>query len=553
MAKVTAKGIGRNTLYGVLAQVWRIGSRIVLTPLIIAKIGLEGYGTWTLLFTLCAYAAVVDRTFSTAYGKFTAEFDAMGDYRRLSQIISSGVAFVTVVAVAALVVVWLFRSPVLRGLGVPNRVLAQASRALLVVCVAVSLRMSLGYVLQVLAGLQRMDLQYKLGILASAVEFVTAIALLCLGWDLLGLAMGHLCGQVLAITAAWWLCRRLCPELRVSPHFITLWGLRRIVSLGGRFQLLAILRLLMDQGTKMLISGLLGVATLALYELAFKLLSLGSTVGGALVAPLMPAFANLYARDDRRAYRSFFTLSSKAVAAVSFPCFAFIAIFADQLILLWTGQEYPLAAWTTRCLALGFFALMLTSVGTASLRGQGTIRLEMGLALITTSLLALLLAPGYMLWGYRGIVGAILAGIAVGPAWFVAAYARRELLDLRSYLHATVLRPAITLGPPILAIAALAHATPFTLSLANPRWNALAELTLWGVLFSVLVGCCGWFFLLSSADRARLETVFRPSAAERRRPATDSVTPMSRSHGIRGHQKTRIRETPARHPPRELR
>lgn len=504
MANVTAKGFGRNTLYGVLAQVWRIGSRIVLTPLIIAKIGLEGYGTWTLLFTLCAYAAVVDRTFSTAYGKFTAEFDAKGEYRSLAQVISSGVAFVTVLSATALAVVWLFRSPILRGLGVPDAMVPQAGRALLVVLVAVSLRMSLGYVLQVLAGLQRMDLQYKLGILASAVEFVTAIILLCLGWELLGLALGHLGGQVLAITAAWWLCRRLCPELRVSPRFITRWGLRRIVSLGGRFQLLAILRLLMDQGTKILISGLLGVAVLALYELAFKLLSLGSAVGGAMVAPLMPAFANLHARDDRRAYRSFFTLSSKAVVAVSLPCFAFIAIFAERLILLWTGQEFPLAAWTTRCLAFGFFAVMLTGVGTASLRGQGTIRLEMRFALINTSLLALLFAPGYVLWGFQGVVGAILVSIVVGSAWFVAAYARRELLDLRSYIRATVLRPIVILGLPILAVATLVHAVPFTLSLTSPRWNALAELTLWGVLFSVLVGCCGWFFLLSSSDRARV-------------------------------------------------
>ncbi len=79
MAQVTARALGRRSLYGLVAQIWRIGSGFVLTALIIARIGLEGYGVWTLLFSLCAYATVVDKTFSTAFSKFAAEYDAKRD------------------------------------------------------------------------------------------------------------------------------------------------------------------------------------------------------------------------------------------------------------------------------------------------------------------------------------------------------------------------------------------------------------------------------------------------------------------------------------------
>ena len=388
MAEVSVRTLGRNSAYGLVAQLWRMGSRFILTPLIIAQIDLEGYGVWVLLFSLCAYVNVVDTTFSIAYSKLTAECDAKRDYRALGLIIGSGMAFVGSIAALALAVVWLFHVPILKTLGVPDAALSQAGSALLLVMVCVLMRMGAGCVFQVLAGLQRLDLRYKLGILASVIEFVISVVLLLLGWGLLGLAVGHFCGQVVATAVAWYLCRRLCPELRISPFMVSAWGLRRIVSLGGRFQALSVLQLIMTQGIKMLISGLLGVSTLAIYEIAYKLLSLGGAVAGAVIAPLMPAFAKLHAGEDHRRFRSLYERGSKLVAAACMPCFAFLAIFADRLILLWTAEEYPVAAWTVRWMAVSFFAVLLTGVGTASLRGRGTVRLEFWFGLINVGLLA---------------------------------------------------------------------------------------------------------------------------------------------------------------------
>lgn len=83
-----------------------------------------------------------------------------------------------------------------------------------------------------LAGMQRLDLQHKMLIVASALEFAVAITRLLFGWGLVGLALGHLVGQTLAISQVWLLYRRLCPQLRISAGG---WGLSRIVSLSGRF------------------------------------------------------------------------------------------------------------------------------------------------------------------------------------------------------------------------------------------------------------------------------------------------------------------------------
>jgi len=201
MSQVTVGALGRNSLYGVVAQVWRIGSRFVLTPLIIAQMGLEGYGVWTLLFTIFAYVTIIDTSFGVAYSKFTAEYDAKRDYRGLAQIIGSGMTLVGLAAVGGLSVLWLGHVPILRTLGVPQAMLSQASQALLLLSACVLMQMSIGCVFQVLPGLQRMDLQHKLGIVGSVVEFAVSIFLLYRGWELLGLAVGYVCGQVTSTVA----------------------------------------------------------------------------------------------------------------------------------------------------------------------------------------------------------------------------------------------------------------------------------------------------------------------------------------------------------------
>ncbi|UCG16674.1 MAG: oligosaccharide flippase family protein [Phycisphaerales bacterium] len=504
MAQVTIRSLGRSSAYGAIAQIWHIGSRFVLTPLIIAKLGLEGYGVWTLLFTLCAYVSVINTSFGISYSKFTAEYDAKRDYRSLAQILGSGMMLIGSIAVVALTVLWLCRLPILRTLRVPHDMLPQAGDALLVVSVCVLVRMSVGCVFQVLAGLQRLDLQYKMQILASGIEFVVSIVLLYRGWHLLALALGHLCGQLGGTGVAWALCRRLCPAIRISPLKATVWGVRRVVSLGGRFQILALLNLFFQQGIRLLLSGFLGVSMLAVFEIAYKLLALGAAFGGAVIAPLMPAFSNLHASGSHGRFLSLYDRGSKVVSLVCMPCFAFLAVFADQLIVLWTANEYPLAAWTVRWMAVAMFVNMLTGVGTASLRGRGTVGMEVSYSVINVAICFVLFAPCCLLWGYRGSVGAIVTGLIVGSVWFLVSFARRESYGLARYFREILLRPALAFGPVIALAAALAPVLQVHMAFASRRVGALVDVLLCGILFTAAIVVCGWFAVLSGADRAEV-------------------------------------------------
>ncbi len=514
--KVTVKGLGRSSAYVGVAQAWRIGSRILLTPLIIAKLGLDGYGTWTLLFSICAYVSVLNVGFGVAYSKFTAEYDRKRDYQTLSQIIGSGMVAVGMVAVLALCVIWVLHGPILQALNVPGHMLSDAGTALLIVALCLLLRMSFGCVFQILAGLQRIDLQYKMTIVASAVEFGVTIWLLVQGHGLLALAIGHACGQVLATAVAWVLCKRLCPALSISPLRVSRSGLRHVLSLGGRFQMLSFLVTFLTQGRKLLISALCGVEALAVFELAIKLLTIASTAGDAIIAPMMPAFANLHASQDHRRWRELYERGTRILSAVCVAAFAFVALFADRLIMLWTGQEYPLAAWTIRVLVATHLLSMVGGMATASLRSRGTVRLEMWCLIIEILVFVALAIPGYLLAGYQGIVVAF-ACCLVGTVWLMVAFARQESLSVIDYFRDVLVRPVLAGLPVIVSTIFLRIYGDLSVSWIGGRGGLALELSLWGWAYLVAIGLLMWWVVFSQEDKRSLAELV---SVGRRRAAT---------------------------------
>jgi O-antigen/teichoic acid export membrane protein len=507
MATVTAQSLGRNSLFAALAQLWRIGSRLVLTPIILQQIGLGGYGTWVLLFSLSAYISLFDTSFGFAYSKYTAEYDRRGDYRTLAEIIGAGIISIGSMGLVALLATAVFRYPILEALQVPETIRGDSGIALVIVMFCLFLRMSFGCTFQILGGLQRIDLRYKLEIFASFVEFCTALVLLVRGWGILGLALGHLTGQVSSTIWAWVLCKRIAPNLRISVFRCSREGFRLILALGGKFQLLTIVNVAAREGIKILLSVLLGVGAVGIYNLAIRLLQLGSSLSQSLIGPLMPAFANLYAGNEKERWERLFVRSSKVIAALGASSLAFIALFADQALLAWTGEAFPRAAWTIRVLATVEFLLLLTGVASASLRARGVLGPE--LAFSTAAVVALLLCiyPFYQLAEYRGIIFALLLSRVVFSVGFLAFFFREGRRSIVWYARDVVLRVAVCSAVAFGAVywSMARYELGFAFALGT-RWGTAAEILVWSVPYLLITAAGFWRIAFEAEERAMLSS-----------------------------------------------
>ncbi len=509
MAAINIKTLGRSAITSGLAQLWRIASRLILTPLIISSIGMEGYGVWTLVFSVAAYVQMTNASFGLAYTKFTAECVRHRRYDELSHIIGSGMTGVGSIAVLGLLLAWLFGEPVMAWLEVPEAMVPDAALALVMVLGVLVVRMTVGCTMEILAGLQRIDLTHRLNAFSYLLEFLVSVPLLIAGYGIVGLAAGHALGQVLINIIAYWMVRKRLPQVHISPLYLSREGMRKVLSVGGRFQLLWAVNTVASQSAKIILSKLVGVEWVGIYELAEKLIGLAKTASEAVIAPLMPAFASLRAGGDKLKERILFIKSSKTDVLMGGLSFTFIALFANRVLLMWTGQEVPQAAWTIQILAFPEVWLLLTSVVSASLRAQGQVRLEVTWALITFSLaigLVIILAP---LMGFEGVIYSRMIAQLVSTTWYLRAYFKQSGLGWGEYLKGTgIPKLAIILGS-VATLIVVGHSLlpPLVPPGLSPRLGAAVELVVWSVPYLLVVGVTVWKFYLEADDRERIGTL----------------------------------------------
>ncbi len=505
MAQVSLETLGRNAWVGAMAEVWRIGSRFLLTPIVLHAIGLRGYGTWSLVFSLTTYMSMTNASLGIAYNKFTAECVRTGAYDRLARIIGAGIATVSAASCVGLVAIWWMAPVILQMLHVPVELRGDARVALAVVMSVLVARMTIGCTLDVLAGLQRIDRAQQLNVLASVIDFAISVPLLLQGLGLRGIATGYAVGQVSAYLLAWFFVRRLDPRIVISPFSATLEGLREIVRVGGRFQLLAVVNTTVAEGIRFLLSVLVDPSATALYDLADKLVNLGRALSGAVLAPLLAAFADLQAGVDVAAERNLFVHASKAVAIVSAATFAYLSMFASSALLAWTGTPVLLAAHALQVLAPFEIVTQQTGVVSANLRARGMVRMELTYALIGAATLVVVLLIGARTEPFESVVWGRVISEVVGVAWYLRAFFRYSGMRPRNWWNdgrfSAVL---VSVGLTAVGVEVCRRIVPALPLHLTPRWHGVVDVCLWSVPYALLVVTSTWKIALDASERVRL-------------------------------------------------
>ena len=485
--------MARNSFFELLAQASRTGLKLIQTPIVLTVLDLERYGIFSLIFVLCVYIEQFNMSFGFAYSKFTAEFDVRGDFKKLASVISSGIIIVCSGATVVIGLFWLFQCPILTFFGVRVEHLDDASTAFLVVVLGLLIRMSVGCYWRMLAGLQRVDLQKKLEIVANVLEMGFSLFFLFTIGGVASLALAFLGHEVFLAASSWWMWRRLRPPLGLSPFKATGYGFRRILSLGGKFQLLSILGMGITQSMKLIVSAVFGPAVLGIYDLADKIINMGRMAPMAVINPLMPAFTNLHTRGAGREALALYLRVSRILALITLVVFGFIFLVPDLFLFGWTGNAYSPAPLVLRILAVSAIIHLLTGVGTASLRSRESLSYEFKYYGIQMGTILLLLYPLYQAWGFLGMVTAFSAGFGSGAFWFLYAYSRLEGIPFGVYLRSVVYEPSIRIVGIMGLFVVLKMGWPALFAINSSRIMVLLDLAILGTAFTLLVGAAVWF------------------------------------------------------------
>src|SRR5271156_5262755 len=129
-ARNLAHTIGRNTIFGVIARFAQVATRLVTIPIVIADLGLGGYGIWAIIMTVAAYMRFGSVGIKSAFQKYVAEATGTGDYEQATKLLSTGCAAMFLLSTVVLIPVAIFSRQVGKAAGVPAEFLHSAGGAI---------------------------------------------------------------------------------------------------------------------------------------------------------------------------------------------------------------------------------------------------------------------------------------------------------------------------------------------------------------------------------------------------------------------------------------
>jgi O-antigen/teichoic acid export membrane protein len=354
-----AVAIGRNTIFGVLANVVQVGTRFVMVPLVIYHLGLGGYGIWSVVMATAGYMRFGSAGLKSAFQKYVAEATGNGDYQTANKLLSTGSISMLALSLAGLIPLALYSQKLAKASGIPPEFLAAAAGSITVLAVILSIS-NFGAVFEaIVMGGHRIDLTRKFTMAATTGEAIAIIALLHFGYGLFAMAVTMAVSELVYVFCCFLASRRVVPEIHISPQHFSSDVFRELFRFAASYQLVNILEVLYRMLVPVTILKYFGAEIAGVYAVASRLVGAALMGQDALILPLLSGGTMMFASGSAERLERFLRKSFKVTFAVTLFPLAFIATFGSLLVLAWTRQSSPEFRVTIllTCLAAVFNAI----------------------------------------------------------------------------------------------------------------------------------------------------------------------------------------------------
>ena len=423
--------IRRRVLRGVVSnyagQAVTIGTWILLTPFILARLGPATYGLWALVSSVIGYGALLDFGIGGAVIKYVAEYRARGALDEARALIATALQLYTALGVfgALLAIVLAPFFPVLFRVSAQDSAIASQLVLLMGLTLGISLPCSTASA--VLAGLQRYDLVNLFTLFWTLASALGTVIVLLVGWGLLGMIAINLPIMLVLQLALIRTLRRIEPELHFGWRGAERQLRRSVLAYSSSVFIIQAAGQLQTKTDEIVIGITLPVSAITPYSLARKLSEAAQIVANQFMKVLLPLASELHATDDRTRLRILYVLSTRLTLAIALPIACVLIFLSRSLLTLWVGPVYAGNAHLVVILTIA--SVFVTSQWPAGhiLQGMALHRTLALMALANGSLnlvLSIALAPRF---GLTGVAFATLIPAVLESLFLVLPYALRSV------------------------------------------------------------------------------------------------------------------------------
>lgn len=414
----------------------------LMTPLILHKIGMRGYGTWAVFLTINGMTSLADLGLVGTLSKFVAEYHAQRDFGAVRRAVNSGFAlFLTLAAVigtilwiaAPWLVHWLFRGTIM-----PRGEVIVLLRLFVAVVVANILTLMLS---SIVTGLQRLDITNTISAANLFLSASFSAVLLLHGDGLRGLVYGYMVSSGITVAAYITVLRRLLPNVAMNPLGFDGREAAKMFGFSFRLYVTQAAVVVHNQVEKLFLALMVGVAAAGWYDIASDVaLKLRGAIG-FLLSPVLPAASELDAIGDTERIRELYFRTHKYLALLAIPAVCFFVSISGRFVELWIGPEMKMIA-VPLCVLLAVSVVNLaTGPGFLIYAGAGNLKPGVDTAILGIVVnVALSFALIYK-FGFPGAVIGTSIALLVAAAYFITIFHRQTKYSFLRLAQESYIKP----------------------------------------------------------------------------------------------------------------
>jgi O-antigen/teichoic acid export membrane protein len=471
-------GVGVNLIFG-----------FFLLPYLVRKLGAEGYGVWTISFSMLDYFWLVDLGFRSAAVKFVAHYLATGEEDKIREVVNTALVYSSCAAALILTVV----CPVAPYLDRFFKISPSYRSQFPILVILITFSWCLGTVFNLfgacLDSAQRFDLSNRVSIVGSALRTMGTGLLLYFGHGLIAIGLMTTFSQIVMYVLNYWMFRRLFPRQRLSPRYATRGMLRQMGSFGIHTFLTNIGNQISAQTAPLLLGHYREARFAGYYNLPVRLLQYTVEMVGRIGLVTNTNAAELAAKNESGLLVQLAILPNRYCLMIFMPLAILLFNYGDRLFRLWVGPD--VAAQSGPLLPILLIGSLLAIVGqfSSSMLLQGLGRHQAYarglLAEALGGIVALIIViPRFGMLGAAIVTTTFMVlNRAIYASWLTS---RVVAISFREYVTAIYAPPFLT-AIPVYALLWWLRRT----ILPGDTWRQLAEAsTLAGAYYALALFTC---------------------------------------------------------------
>lgn len=445
----------RTAALAVAGSVWNAALLIAATPVYVSILGIEAYGLVGFYITLQAVLQILDLGFAPTINREIARTTAVGDVAAARALLRT-LACVYWISAPVLAAGFYLAAPAIAGGWLNSESLRPSvvADALIIMGLLVAARWPIVIYQNALIGVQRLGLVAVVGAVMNTLSVGAAIAAISLVSPLpqtlfAAQAVVSLLHALILGALAWRALDGRCGARASLSCLRSVW--RFSAGMGA----VALTSIALTQIDKALLSRLLSLSHFGEYMLAVTVVGGLSVLFGPLFNTIFPDYSARIARGEGDSLASWYRAGTRWFAVLYLPVVFALAMYAHDVIWVWTGQRAsadavaPLVALL--CVGTGINGLMHFPYAMQLAHGFAWIPLLINAALLAVS------APLIIILATRlGAVGGALAwaGLQVAYLFFgtYITHRRMPMGSAVSWLFGSVLLPGALAGAAAFAL-----------------------------------------------------------------------------------------------------